>query len=239
MNDIEHVVIRHPNYVAGSKERPEVRVFVNTNRRMPPLREENLAVGQTVWMKWKSGPIVAKSKIRAWHSGQFTASTVEDIRELCKGTNLYDLGDFWRWVRDKGSGYYIVILLSDEEWLEEPIEPVEKSRNAWIYLDSEDKRRAWLEGVPEESEAPRAQYARRKVGGGRTPLSQKLRFMILRRDSFTCQYCGRKAPFVELEVDHRKPYVEVREHREDNLVAACVECNRGKGAMPHIAGDLC
>ena len=30
----------------------------------------------------------------------------------------------------------------------------------------------------------------------------KLRFEILKRDNFTCQYCGRKAPVVELQIEY-------------------------------------
>ncbi len=33
----------------------------------------------------------------------------------------------------------------------------------------------------------------------------KVRFEVLARDKFTCQYCGRKAPDVVLEIDHFYP----------------------------------
>ena len=39
----------------------------------------------------------------------------------------------------------------------------------------------------------------------RKALSQKIRFEVFKRDSFTCQYCGRKAPDVVLQVDHIVP----------------------------------
>ena len=39
----------------------------------------------------------------------------------------------------------------------------------------------------------------------RNKLSQRLRFEVFKRDSFTCQYCGRKAPDVLLEADHIEP----------------------------------
>ena len=41
--------------------------------------------------------------------------------------------------------------------------------------------------------------------GKRKPISKKLRFEIFKRDKFTCQYCGKMAPDVVLEVDHIKP----------------------------------
>jgi 5-methylcytosine-specific restriction endonuclease McrA len=39
----------------------------------------------------------------------------------------------------------------------------------------------------------------------RESISKKLRFEVFKRDSFTCQYCGQKAPDVILEIDHIKP----------------------------------
>lgn len=39
----------------------------------------------------------------------------------------------------------------------------------------------------------------------RKAISQTLRFEVFKRDLFTCQYCGKRAPDVVLEVDHIKP----------------------------------
>ena len=69
VDKIEHVSIRDPSYVAGTNEHPEVKVFVQTNSRHVPLSIQKLSVGQTVWMKWVGGPIVARSKLLSWHSG--------------------------------------------------------------------------------------------------------------------------------------------------------------------------
>lgn len=62
----------------------------------------------------------------------------------------------------------------------------------------------------------------------RRPLSKKLRFEVFKRDAFTCQYCGKKAPDVVLEVDHIKPVSKGGKNELLNLVTACFECNRGK-----------
>ena len=56
----------------------------------------------------------------------------------------------------------------------------------------------------------------------------KLRFEILKRDSFTCQYCGRKAPNVILHVDHIIPVSKGGTNIKTNLVTACQDCNLGK-----------
>ena len=63
-----------------------------------------------------------------------------------------------------------------------------------------------------------------------SPLSPKVRFEVLKRDNFTCQYCGRKSPEVELEVDHIEPYSKTKDNSLENLITACKDCNRGKKA---------
>ncbi len=57
----------------------------------------------------------------------------------------------------------------------------------------------------------------------------KLRFDVLNRDNFTCQYCGRKAPNVILEIDHIHPKSKGGINDLNNYATSCIECNRGKG----------
>ena len=57
------------------------------------------------------------------------------------------------------------------------------------------------------------------------------RFEVFKRDGFQCQYCGRRVPDVTLEVDHILPKAEGGKDGRDNLITACVDCNRGKGAV--------
>lgn len=59
-------------------------------------------------------------------------------------------------------------------------------------------------------------------------VSAKLRFDILRRDNFTCQYCGQTAPQVVLHIDHVFPVAFGGKASRWNLVAACADCNLGK-----------
>lgn len=59
---------------------------------------------------------------------------------------------------------------------------------------------------------------------------RRVRFEILRRDNHACRYCGAKAPRVELEVDHVIPRHHGGTDARWNLTAACVDCNRSKGA---------
>jgi hypothetical protein len=59
---------------------------------------------------------------------------------------------------------------------------------------------------------------------------RSVRYEILRRDEHACRYCGAKAPHVELEVDHVIPRHHGGSDDRWNLTAACVDCNRSKGA---------
>ena len=57
-----------------------------------------------------------------------------------------------------------------------------------------------------------------------------LRFQVLRRDGFTCHYCGRKPPEVKLHIDHLQPWSSGGLNVPENLRTSCEACNLGKGA---------
>lgn len=66
-------------------------------------------------------------------------------------------------------------------------------------------------------------------------ISPRMRFEILQRDGFRCQYCGRSGrDGVRLEVDHLVPVSRGGPTTPDNLVTACFDCNRSKHARPVI-----
>lgn len=77
--------------------------------------------------------------------------------------------------------------------------------------------------LPNPPERP----ARDELSG---PLSPALRFEILVRDHFTCQYCGRKAPEAVLHVDHRLARARGGSNDRANLITSCRDCNLGKGS---------
>jgi hypothetical protein len=64
----------------------------------------------------------------------------------------------------------------------------------------------------------------------RKTITKKLRFEVFKRDNFTCQYCGKSAPDVILEVDHINPVKNNGDNNILNLITSCKDCNRGKGA---------
>lgn len=64
----------------------------------------------------------------------------------------------------------------------------------------------------------------------RPNIPKKLRFEVFKRDRFTCQYCGAKAPEAVLHADHIEPVVAGGATDLLNLITACAGCNLGKGA---------
>ncbi len=65
-----------------------------------------------------------------------------------------------------------------------------------------------------------------------------LRYSILERDNYTCQYCGQHAPNVKLEVDHKLALVDGGTDDPENLVTSCYACNQGKeGLRSHRAAQ--
>ena len=66
-------------------------------------------------------------------------------------------------------------------------------------------------------------------------ISWRLRFLVMRRDSFKCCFCG-KSPVthqgIVLEIDHIKSWAEGGETELENLQTLCQPCNGGKSNLP-------
>jgi hypothetical protein len=59
-------------------------------------------------------------------------------------------------------------------------------------------------------------------------LSLRKRFLVMKRDSFSCVLCSASGQGVRLEVDHRVPKARGGSDDIDNLQMLCFGCNRGK-----------
>lgn len=59
-------------------------------------------------------------------------------------------------------------------------------------------------------------------------VARSLRFQVLERDGFLCQYCGRGAPEVQLEADHIHQKSKGGKDELSNLITSCFDYNRGK-----------
>ena len=62
----------------------------------------------------------------------------------------------------------------------------------------------------------------------RKAISKRLRFEVLKRDAFTCQYCGKQPPDTILHLDHIKPVSKGGKNTILNLITSCQDCNLGK-----------
>lgn len=61
------------------------------------------------------------------------------------------------------------------------------------------------------------------------------RMEIFKRDNYTCQYCGKETR--HLTLDHVMPRFRKGPHTWENIVSACMPCNRHKaGRTPQEAG---
>jgi len=64
----------------------------------------------------------------------------------------------------------------------------------------------------------------------RKGISPTIRFEILKRDNFMCQYCGVTGRESKLVIDHVYPIKHGGQNEPQNLITACQKCNIGKGA---------
>ncbi len=62
------------------------------------------------------------------------------------------------------------------------------------------------------------------------------RFEIFNRDRYTCQYCGQKIR--QLTIDHVIPRYRGGQHTWENVVSACVTCNRRKAGRTPAEANM-
>ena len=223
---MQHVVIRREDYVAGSSERPEVGVFTQTHVSKLPTPWGRISIGDIVWMKWSGGPIIAKSVVQGFRQLQDTSPS--QLRETTRGFRLYQLDDYWESLKPGFNA--VTIYLEQEEWLDDIIEPKARSYgDSWVVLDDESTDR-WLTSKT-SAHSPVQELPTKGAKPRKSPISASQRFRILRRDGFSCVYCGRSPQNdgVQLHVDHVIPRVSDGSNDDGNLVAACRDCNLGKG----------
>lgn len=96
-----------------------------------------------------------------------------------------------------------------------------------IIIGSCENGERKIHGITEVGKQP---IPHNKAHNRRDP-SPRLRFEVLARDKFTCQYCGAspsKDPSVKLHIDHIIPWSKGGLTTIDNLQTLCSTCNLGK-----------
>ena len=63
------------------------------------------------------------------------------------------------------------------------------------------------------------------------------RFLTFMHDNFTCQYCGRKPPEVQLECDHVVARATGGVDDVGNYITSCSACNAGKSTASVVPAD--
>jgi hypothetical protein len=115
-----HVAIQRREWTVGDLLDKDVLCRCSI-RPIPPF--DRVEPGDTVFLKWTGGPIIALAKVR--RSASLEYSDIEEVRELCKGYSLYELEDV------KG--------------VHPPIVPKARSMGSgWIILNTPEKERMWL-----------------------------------------------------------------------------------------------
>ena len=64
----------------------------------------------------------------------------------------------------------------------------------------------------------------------RAKVTNRIRFMVYKRDGYRCQMCGRHSNSSRLEIDHIYPISKGGKTTIKNLQTLCHECNQAKGS---------
>lgn len=95
-----------------------------------------------------------------------------------------------------------------------------------IYINNEEK--SSLEKIKTLEIDPNTQHKTKRG------INLQLRFIVMKRDNFKCQKCGRSPatdPSIILHIDHTKAWANGGETALENLQTLCSKCNIGKSNL--------
>ena len=134
---MEHVVIQDPKQTYGDIRNLDVLCRCRSTKH-PPYDKVN--PGDTIYIQHKGGAIEVKYTVSSATSTSY--KEIGEIRELCKGTTLYNAAEYWR--AQQNRQYGTVVWLADPKRISPPIERKAAKGNAgWIVLDKTENRRQW------------------------------------------------------------------------------------------------
>jgi len=152
--------------------------------------------------------------------------SMERIRRLCDLAGI-DFSKFLEEVETDLKNRVKALLTPNEAWFREGKSferywrfLTQVTNHEWKYEDVD----YWYKFLRDPSET-------------REDIPPSLRYQVLTRDKSTCQKCGRKAPNVQLHVDHILPWDCGGPTVVDNLQALCGKCNIGKSNKCFERGD--
>lgn len=157
----EHVQVRALEHLAGSEERPSLRVAVEARDRPGPAYKAGVYSDDVVWVQLGGGLFVARGEVRIAWRGEY--SRLDELRERLRDVPFPD--GFW--AGRPRAGYAVVADLHRERWIEPFWAGPRTYGYEWIVLDEEEKRKAWLEqkGPPRGGEALRERFLAARAAG--------------------------------------------------------------------------
>lgn len=117
----------------------------------------------------------------------------------------------------------------NKPWAQDVIDKISKSKKGSIPWN---KNRSWPLSVRKKiSRSKLAITLDLKPFFERNRPSKRLKALVLQRDNFKCRTCGKSSNEVVLEAGHIVPVSKGGKTILENLIAQCLDCNRGFGGV--------
>jgi len=171
-----------------------------------------------------------KRHFGTWNAAVAAAGLGEASRRDISSTDLFDnLRDVWMKLGRQPRKRDMVKPFSRHTH-----HPYSERHGGWV-----NAIRAFLVFV-EQAEQPRSSVGKPPLARGSRDPSLRLRFLVMRRDSFKCRHCGKSPAMhlgLELHVDHVIAWSKGGVTAAANLQTLCSNCNLGKSDLDqHDAG---
>ena len=148
------------------------------------------------------------------------------------------LNQSWQPVNVTSVQRALILLVNDIAFAVDPATYQLFSWEDWCQMPTKNRQQT-LKSSQLEFPAPEILSLKRfnKLPGSSVSYSKR---NILKRDRYTCQYCGRQPAHSELTIDHVIPRSMGGKSCWENCVVACVECNHRKAdhALSNIGMKL-
>ena len=171
-----------------------------------------------------------KRRFGTWNAAVAAAGLGEASRRDISSTDLVDnLRDVW-------------MKLGRQPRKREMVKPFSR----YTHHPYSERHGGWVNAIRaflvfvEQAEQPRSSAGEPPLARGPRDPSLRLRFLVMRRDSFKCRHCGKSPamhPGLELHVDHVVAWSKGGVTAAENLQTLCSNCNLGKSDLDqHDAG---
>ena len=141
MRDVEHVLIRKLEHLAGTAKAPSLAYAIEIRDRPGPAHKAGAFPDEVVWVQVHGGLFVAKARIDITWVGEY--SSIPELRRRTKGSRIHDVDDFWS--GRPRFGYAALGMLKGERWIEPFWAGPRTYGYEWVRLENEKKRASWLD----------------------------------------------------------------------------------------------